>query len=77
MTDPQMAADLQKLGDAFARLHFQAINGVVCDPAETPGPRTLCNACREAWEQGTAILAKYDPPMGQHAPDRTRVPARP
>lgn len=56
--------DLGQLGSAFAMLYLQAINGVVCDPTEQLGPRTLCSSCKNAWDVGQAVLDRHDARWG-------------
>jgi hypothetical protein len=60
----QLEDDVNRLGDAFARLYLQALNGVVCDPTGEPGTRGCCRECHNAWASGKAVLDKHDPGWG-------------
>ena len=66
----RLKEDLTTVGDAFATLYSQAINGVICDPAWEPvehvagraGYRTerACLSCSRAWRTGREVLERYD-----------------
>jgi hypothetical protein len=56
----ELADDLERLGQAFTSLYLTALNGVVCDPNEACGP------CKDNWEQGKAVVDRYDSKWSIH-----------
>jgi hypothetical protein len=51
--------DRDKLGEAFAILYDQALNGVICDPHMQP-----CDSCKRGFELGREVLDRLDPKWG-------------
>lgn len=55
----QLRDDMIRLGNAFAGLYLQALNGVVCDPTRSP-----CGSCANAFTLGREVLDRLDPEWG-------------
>ena len=55
----RLRTDRDQLGEAFAILYDQALNGVICDPHMNP-----CDSCRRGFALGHAVLDRLDPLWG-------------